>query len=231
MSGDDASLDACEERLGVRFQDRDLLRAALTHASSKSLQGRSNERMEFLGDAVLQLAVSERLFRSRPDLEEGEMTKARAQTVNRRTLAAAARALALERFVIVGRMFESPASVVESVLADAMEAVIAAVYLDAGFDAARDFVLARVGGDLDRAVEAPGAKDWKSLFSRFAQESGRATPTYAVLSVAGPDHELTFEVAALYDGRRFGPCYGRSKKEAEQRAARAALRALGAPGA
>lgn len=218
-----------ERLLGLAFKDRDLLRAALTHASAKAEEGRSNERLEFLGDAVLGLVVSEHLYARFPDFDEGRMSKVRSQVVGRRNLAEIGAALGLKDCVVVGRMFADPAAIADSVLSNAVEAVIAALYLDAGFDAARDFVLRHAAASVDRAVAAPEARDWKSVFSAWAQSKGMRTPVYVVLSTAGADHEKTFEVVAGLEGRRFRPSYGRNKQEAEQRAARAALRELGGP--
>jgi ribonuclease III len=218
-----------EARLGLQFRDKDLLRAALTHASLKTEEGRSNERLEFLGDAVLGLVVSEHLYARFPDFDEGRMSKTRAQVVSRRHLAELGAEVGLKDCILVGRMFAEPSKIADSVLSNAVEAVIAALYLDAGYEAARDFVLRRAAASIERAASSPEARDWKSLFSTWAQARGRATPTYVVLSTAGADHEKTFEVCASLEGRRFSPSYGRNKQEAEQRAARAALRELGEP--
>jgi ribonuclease III len=229
VKDEDDVVSAAEAAFGLSFRNRDLLRAALTHASAKPEEGRSNERLEFLGDAVLDFLVADYLYADRPTFDEGGLSKARARVVNKETLAAAARSLGLERRLVVGRTFAAPGKLSDSVLSDAFEAIVAAVYLDAGVDAARTFALPKLEAALKAALEGGDDRDWKSIFSAYAQALGKATPTYVVLSSAGPDHQKTFEVAAEWDSKRFPSSYGRGKREAEARAARAALRALGRP--
>jgi ribonuclease III len=217
----------CEERLGHVFADRDLLHAALTHASTKVTAGRSNERLEFLGDAVLGMIVSSVLFREHPTFEEGRMTKIRAQVVSRRSLADIGRELGLDEFLVVGKMFATREHIAASVLSNALEALVAAVHLDAGLDGATRFVERHFRGAIERAVAEPTGRDWKSVLSQWAQQEDLGTPHYVLLSTAGADHARTFEVCAAIARRRFRASFGRSKKEAEQRAARAALQDLG----
>jgi ribonuclease-3 len=231
MTGD-ATLDPptlarCEERLGHRFGDRDLLLAALAHASHKIACGRSNERLEFLGDAILGMIVSRILFEEHPEFEEGRLTKARAQIVSRRSLAEVGQRVGLQEFLLVGKMFATREHIAASVLSNALEAVVAAIYLDAGCDAATLFVERHLRPTIDHACEEPGGRDWKSLLGQWAQGGGQPTPRYVLISTAGADHMRTFEVCVGLSRRRFRPAFGRSKKEAEQRAARAALRELG----
>lgn len=218
-----------EARLGMTFQRREHLRDALTHASTKPEHGATNERLEFLGDAILGLVVAEHLFNTRPDFEEGRLSKVRAHAVSRRTLAEVARKLGLADCLYVGKMFPTPESIADSVLSNAFEAVIAAVYLDRGYDAACAFALKLVAPALEEAAAAPEARDWKSLFSAYAQARQTPTPVYVVLAAEGKDHEKVFEIAAELAGRRFPSARGRNKREAEQSAARAALRELGEP--
>src|SRR3990167_9075378 len=139
------SLDACEDLLGHRFGQRELLRRALTHASAKEAARPSNERLEFLGDAILGLAISEQLFRACPDFAEGDLTQARSAIVSARALAEKAGALGLERFLHVGKGLALGSSISSSVLADLFEACVAAIYLDAGLEAARAFILGQLG--------------------------------------------------------------------------------------
>jgi ribonuclease-3 len=231
MSGpallDPATRARCEERLGHRFADRDLLLAALTHASTKLAAGRSNERLEFLGDSVLGAVVSRILFDEHPDYEEGRLTKARAQIVSRRSLAEIGEGLGLQEFVVVGKMFASREQIAASVLSNAVEALVAAVFLDGGLEAAIAFVDRHFRAAIDHAATEPGGRDWKSMLGQRSQAGTAPSPRYVVLSTAGADHSRTFEVCVSIGGRRFRPAFGRSKKEAEQRAARAALRELG----
>jgi ribonuclease III len=224
---DPKTLDRCEERLGYRFSDRDLLLAALTHASTRLAAGRSNERLEFLGDAILGAIASRILFQEHPDFEEGRLTKARAHIVSRRSLAEIGQRLALHEFLVVGKMFATRDHIASSLLSNAVEALVAAIFLDRGLDAATAFVERHFRGLIQHAVSEPGGRDWKSLLLHWAQSGADAAPRYVVLSTAGADHSKTFEVCVGLGRRRFRAAFGKSKKEAEQRAARAALRELG----
>jgi ribonuclease III len=223
---DPPTLERCESRLGYRFSERDLLLSALTHASTKLAAGRSNERLEFLGDAVLGTIVSRILFEEHPDFEEGRMTKARAQIVSRHSIAEIGQKLGLQEFVVVGKMFATREHIASSVLSNAVEALVAAIYLDGGIDAATAFVERHFRGLIEHAATEPGGRDWKSLLGQWAQTNGQPAPKYVVLSIAGADHSKTFELVAAIGRRRFPAAFGRSKKEAEQRAARTALREL-----
>lgn len=223
---DPAALERCEAKLGHRFADRDLLLAALTHASTKVSSGRSNERLEFLGDAILGAIASRILFEEREDFEEGRLTKARAHIVSRRSLAEIGQNLGLHEFVVVGKMFATRDHIASSVLSNAVEALVAAVFLDGGLDAATAFVERHFRPLIDHAAMEPGGRDWKSLLGQWAQVNADQTPKYLVLSTAGADHSKTFEVCVAMGRRRFRAAFGRSKKEGEQRAARAALREL-----
>jgi ribonuclease III len=225
---DSAALVRCEERLGYRFTDRDLLLAALTHASTKLDAGRSNERLEFLGDAILGAIASHMLFDEHPDFEEGRLTKARAHIVSRKSLAEIGQKLGLQEFLVVGKMFATRAHIASSLLSNAVEALVAAIFLDSGLKEATAFVERHFRVLIQHAVSEPGGRDWKSLLLHWAQNASEAAPRYVVLSTAGADHSKTFEVCVGLGRRRFRAAFGKSKKEAEQRAARAALRELGA---
>lgn len=220
-------LGACEEVLGYVFKDKELLQRALTHSSSKTAFNHSNERLEFLGDAILGAVVSFYLYAHHPDFQEGRMTKVKSQVVSRRSLALKARELALAPHLIVGRMFVTPKEITNSILSNALEAVIAAVFIDGGLEEAYGFVVRHFQDAIETAADEPGQRDYKSWLGQWAQKNRLEAPGYGVLSVAGPDHGRTFEVATNVGNRRFPPGFGRSKKEAEQRAARAALHELG----
>ncbi|MCA9322614.1 MAG: ribonuclease III [Planctomycetes bacterium] len=223
----DNKLEVLEARIDYRFRDRSLLVQALTHGSAKSTERKSNERLEFLGDAILDLVISAILFEDHPDLDEGWMTKVRAQTVSRRSLYTVARSLNLRDCMIVGRMFEHPSQLSDSILADAVEAIIAAVYVDGGIDAARAFCVREFRVTLDEALRAPGTTDYKSLLGQWAQRVHQRYPRYRVLSINGPDHELVFEVSVRVGDQDLATASGSSKKVAEQRAARIALESIG----
>ena len=219
----DEQLERFEALLGHAFGDRTLLLNALVHGSSKATSGEDNERLEFLGDAVLGAVVSSRLYETYPDFQEGRMTKVRSQVVSRRNLALRARGLSFDRFVIVGRMFRDRDTIADSILSNAFEAVIGAVFLDGGWGAARDFVLRHLDEDIRQAALDPGRRDYKSLLGEWAQQQLQENPVYRLISTSGPDHTRVFEVAARVGGRSFPTATGSSKKEAEQEAARLAL--------
>ena len=219
--------------LGFRFRDPGLLRRALTHRSYCNEHGldatESYERLEFLGDAVLQLVMSAHLYRRFPDADEGRLTKARASLVRDAALARAARRWGLGGRLRVGRgVEESGGREQDSTLAAAVEAVLAAVYLDQGFEAAREFVGVNMMDELAAAVSGP--ENAKSRLQEYLQGLGRATPVYRVVGREGPDHSPVFTVEAVVDGAAAGVGRGGKKAEAERAAAEAALAALAMPG-
>jgi ribonuclease-3 len=224
-------LAAAEERLGHRFRDRALLAQALTHSSGKSEAAPSNERLEFLGDSVLGAVVARHLFETQPGWDEGELTRVKSAVVSAATLAEAARALDLGALAVVGKGMSGRA-LPASLLANVFEAVTAAIYLDAGLEAAERFVLARLGATVERIAREEVAKNWKSILQQYAQRAFAVTPTYRTLAESGPEHQKRFLVIAMIGARgEVGRGEGRSKKEAEQRAAESTLRALLGPDA
>ncbi len=217
-----------ETALGYRFEDPALLEQALTHRSyaSEHHDAEDNERLEFVGDAVLQLVVTEYLFITQPDLSEGQMAKVRAGCVNRVELAAVAREIGLGDALRLGvGERQSRGADKSSILADAMEALIAAIYVDGGIAAARRVVLAHWESIIDAKAESPGRRDYKTrLQERLATEGDR--PRYA-MDVDGPDHARVFTAVVSVGEAVLGSGSGASKKEAQQAAARVALAALG----
>ena len=228
-NGDDAPrrVSECERVLGYTFNAPETLVRALTHSSSRTAFSGSNERLEFLGDAILGAVVSLYLYAHHPEFQEGRMTKVKSQVVSRRSLALKARDIGLAPHLVVGRMFPNPKSITNSILSNALEAIIAAVFVDGGLDAAYEFVIRHFEDAIATASDEPGQRDFKSWLGQWAQQNHMENPGYVVLSTAGPDHTKTFEMSVTLGKRRFFPAWGRSKKEAEQRAARAALRELG----
>lgn len=224
-----------EARLGYRFRDIGLLEQALTHRSRAHEDATGgvfdNESLEFLGDAVLGLLMADRLFREFPDYDEGRKSKLKAWLVSARTLARLGARLGLGDFVLLGRGEEqSGGRGKQAILADSYEAVIAAIYLDGGLDAARRFV-EREFADLLAEARAHGdsfdlTADYKSALQEFLQGQGRSRPEYRVTGQTGPDHRKRFRVEVRLDGETLAAAEGRSKKEAAQRAARAALERL-----
>jgi len=219
-------MDACQERLEYRFEDQELLRAALTHASGAEHRLASNERLEFLGDAILGAIVCELLYRRYPDYLEGDLTKIKSIVVSRQTCAKISEELGLEEFLILGKGMTTHPSVPPSLLADVLESLIAAVYLDGGGEAASQFVLRLIEPEIVSAVEGDTGGNYKSLLQQVAQREHGTTPTYQLLDEKGPDHSKCFKICAQVGRRRYQAAWGRNKKEAEQRAARNALSQL-----
>ena len=232
---------AFEERLRYKFSTRELLDRALTHSSAvpelrspgsqeavSSLLPRDNERLEFLGDAVLELLTSEHLLAAFPEWSEGQLSKSRARIVNAGSLEAAARRLRLGEHLRLGRGEEKTGGrEKQTLLADAFEAVVAAVYLDGGLGAARE-VLRRVLFDqaLEERGESISESDRKSALQELLQGQGRAPAEYRVAGESGPDHQKIFQIEVWIDGECVASGEGSTKKEAEQLAARSALEQL-----
>ena len=212
-----------EDALGYRFEDGELLRRALAHRSraAEATTEDSYERLEFLGDAVLQLAVTEYLYREFPDMAEGEMAKVRAAVVDAGTLAVLARDLDVGSALLLGRGEElTGGRDKDSILADAVEALIGAVYVEAGFEQARRLVVERWADLVDRRAEAPGHRDYKTrLQELLARDAIR--PRYEV-SESGPEHDKRFTAEVWAGDRLLGTGVGTAKKRAEQNAARVA---------
>jgi ribonuclease-3 len=221
--------DAIEARLGYRFRDRGLIEHALTHRS-KAAEDPSggvmdNESLEFLGDAVLGFVVADLLFREFPEAREGQKSKVKAAVVSTASLAEVAARLGLGEHLILGRGEEKTGGRRKpALLADTCEAVIAAIYLDGGLAPARAFIERELGPAV-RAARAPGfvGRDHKSKLQEHLQGSGRPAPAYRVSAEVGPEHRKQFHVHVLVDGEVLAEGVGRTKKEAEQEAAREAL--------
>src|SRR3954453_11854025 len=216
-------------QLGGELPD-DLVQRAVTHRSYAYENGGlpTNERLEFHGDSVLGLVVTEELYRRHPDLPEGQLAKLRAAVVNARALAGVARVLDVGRFLRLGRGEEASGGRDKpSILADAVEALIGAYYLDRGVEPARELVLRLFAGLLDEAAKLGAGLDWKTSLQELAAGRSLGVPEYDVTE-SGPDHEKSFEATAVVGGRRVGIGQGRSKKEAEQRAAERAWHELSA---
>lgn len=213
------------------FTNAELLRLALTHRSwcAEHPGEDSNERLEFLGDAVIDLAVATHLYRARPDLPEGEMAKVRAHVVSSPVLADLARRTDLGPELRLGRgEVLSGGHDKTSILADAFEAVVGAIYLDAGWDSARDRVVELLAEPMRRALSEPGEADAKTRLQELAARLGSSAPLYE-LTPSGPDHDKRFDAVVRIDGRVVGRGRGTSKKSAEQEAAREAWATLSDP--
>jgi ribonuclease-3 len=216
------------DRIGHRFEDPSLLDQAMAHRSwcAEQPDRRSNERLEFLGDAVLGLVVAEYTYRTHPELSDGQMSKVRASVVNTRALAEVGLDLGLADHLRLGRGEDlSGGRAKESILADATEALIGAVYLDGGLDDARRLVLDLLADRIAVAVGEPGESDHKSRLQETSVSLGRGVPRYEVEGF-GPDHARSYLATVYVAGQRLGRGEGRSKKDAEQVAARVACGAL-----
>jgi ribonuclease-3 len=222
-----AFLEECQQRIGHRFDDPELLRLALHHASSANHRVQSNERMEFLGDAVLGLVICQTLYERLPEALEGDMTKIKSAVVSRRACAHVARNLRLTEGLVLGQGMETGEHMPSSLAAGTLEAVIAAIYIDGGLEAARRFVLKHMDDILTRATQSQHQFNFKSQLQQWAQRELSATPIYELLDEKGPDHSKCFEIAVSIDGRQFPSAWGPNKKEAEQKAAHLALVTLG----
>lgn len=225
-----SDLTELQERLGYRFERSDLLSLALTHPSvAHDVAGSAqhNQRLEFLGDAVLGLVITNELFSKFPGFGEGPLTKARAQLVNRRTLAAQALRLDLGGHLILSRGEElSGGRVRQSALADCFEAVTGAIFLDGGYVAAQEFILRCFRGGFGELTEIPNLDNPKGELQETLQTNSNHPPEYELTSVSGPDHDRLFECRVKHGGVELGRGLGKSKKEAESMAAVAALKTL-----
>lgn len=216
-------MNEVEKVIGYRFKNKSLLNEALTHSSLN--EGISNERLEFLGDAVLSLIIAEKLYREHPDMDEGDMTLLRALVVEMGSLAEALRNMNIEGSLKVGRQMRT-GELPTRVLAGFFEALLGSVYLDGGLDEASSFVERHLGGILEEALERDLKKDYKSLLQERTQRIFGSNPSYRVVEERGPQHSKWFRVCVEIDGKAFGYGEGRSKKEAEQSAAKEALSSL-----
>jgi ribonuclease-3 len=216
-------LEECQQAIGYRFRQPELLRSALTHASGANTRLASNERMEFLGDSVLGLVTCEQLYLRFPDYQEGDLTKVKSVVVSRRTCARFSRALNLGEFLFLGRGMYQQTVVPSSMLADVYESLVAAIYLDGGLEAARTFILKHLGPEIEQVAEGAHGGNFKSLLQQVAQREFNATPQYILLDEKGPDHSKCFKIAAQIGRHTYAGAWGRNKKEAEQRAAMNAL--------
>ena len=219
-------VEICQDRIGYRFINPELLKSALTHASGAVNRLASNERMEFLGDSVLGFTICEWLFKQHVEYLEGELTQIKSAVVSRRVCARISRDLGLEECLILGKGMQLANGVPKSLLSDVYEAIIAAVYLDGGFDAAREFILRSVHEELQQAVIGHSIGNYKSALQQLSQRDFGSAPVYRLLSESGPDHSKMFQISAEIKNRKFTPAWGRTKKDAEQRAAGNALAEL-----
>lgn len=216
-------MEECEEVIDFRFRDRNLLKRCLTHASIARTRLSSNERLEFLGDAILGVIVCEHLYHRFPEKTEGELTRIKSSVVSRTTCAKVSRRMGLDRFLLLGKGLATHDRVPMSIMAAATESLIAGVYLDGGFEAARTFIERIMVPEIEEATESAHGQNYKSLLQQLAQKSFGETPIYRLLDEKGPDHSKCFNISAVIGSRAYPAAWGPNKKEAEQRAAYNAL--------
>src|SRR5215204_2828288 len=216
-----------EKVLGYTFQNLDLLKESLTHASIADNRLDSNERMEFLGDAVLDLIICEALYRKFPSYQEGDLTKIKSAVVSRKTCAEIANETGLTDLLITGKGISSRESMPSSLAAAVYESIIAALYLDGGFEVVKAYVLRTMAPKIELIAADTHQQNYKAVLQQHAQKALGGTPIYEVLDEKGPDHSKCFEVCVMVDGKRFTSAWGPNKKTAEQKAALLALEELG----
>lgn len=225
-----SDLAALQARLGYSFRDETLLRLALTHPSVAHEQGTPvahNQRLEFLGDAVLQLALTRELYEKFPSYDEGPLTKGRAKLVNRRALGEHGRSIGLGAHLILSRGEELHGGRERSsALADAFEALVGAIFLDGGYEAAREFILREFSRAFGELNTLPVLENPKGELQEFLQSKSSEAPQYQVASATGPDHDRVFECIVRHGGVELARGTGKSKKAAESDAALAALKKL-----
>lgn len=219
----DTVLDECQAAIGYQFTKPELLRAALTHTSGANTRQASNERMEFLGDSVLGLITCEQLYLRFPDYQEGDLTKIKSVVVSRKTCAKFSQELGLGDFLYLGKGMNGYHEMPSNLLADVFEALVAAIFLDGGWDAAREFVLDFIIPEIDAVARDAVGSNAKSMLQQVCQKEYGETPRYLILDEQGPDHNKCFKISAEAAGHRFPSAWGKNKKEAELKAALNAL--------
>ena len=217
-----------EESVGITFKDKDLLKKAFTHRSylnENEAEGiQHNERLEFLGDAVLELVVTSYLYKTYPDNPEGDLTAYRSSLVNTISISEAATILNMNEYLLLSKgESKDTGKARQYILANAYEAIIGAIYLDQGYDVAQKFIALSLFDVLQGIIDKKLYKDAKSYVQELAQEHVSVTPTYEVLNESGPDHDRDFEVGVYFGEELIARGKGKAKQEAEQEAARAAL--------
>jgi len=226
-------LETFQQRIGYQFHDLTLLERALTHKSYANEKGQdleNNERLEFLGDAVIDLIIIDYALKGFPTFSEGELSKLKGALVSETSLAKIARAIGLGQVLRLGKGEERTGGrKKDSLLANSLEAIVAAIYLDCGFEQAYPFIVKLFKDDLEEITIRGGHWDFKSEVQEYIQNRLGSLPSYRVVREEGPDHEKTFEVELLVDGQVYGSGKGRNKKEAEQQAARQVLEKFSSP--
>jgi len=213
------NLAACERALNYRFRDRALLHRCLTHSSIARTRLDSNERLEFLGDAILGTVVCELLFHRFPEKTEGELTRIKSVVVSRTTCAKLSADLRLGDFLRLGKGLSDFDKIPPSVQAAVFESIVAGLYLDGGMEVVKPFLIRLIEPEIEMTVESSHGRNYKSLLQQLVQKNQRGTPIYQLIEEIGPDHLKSFKIAAVVCTDAFPAAWGPNKKEAEQRAA------------
>jgi ribonuclease-3 len=216
----------CEQLIQYEFVDKSLLLAALTHASGADTRLLSNERMEFLGDAILGMVICQHLFDEYPQFLEGDLTKIKSIVVSRSTCARISKRLGLGQCLLVGKGMQNNTKIPNSLLSDVLESLVAAIRIDGGLAAAHDFIARLFFPEVISAVAGELDGNYKSFLQQHAQRHFRTAPVYRLVDEYGPDHQKQFKIRVEIGQREFAPAWGRNKKQAEQRAAHNALAQL-----
>lgn len=216
-----SDLTAFQKEAQARFRDVDLLNLAFTHRScTNEDKSPNNEKLEFLGDSVLGMAVANRLFELLADKAEGDLARVKSYVVSEEALAGVALSLGIDRLILLGKGEEhSGGRAKKAILADALEAIIGAYYIDSGFESATKFVLRLVEPEIEKVLQNRHRKDYKTLLQEYLQKFHRSYPAYRLVKKTGPDHDRTFWIVCGIGEIEYGPVSGKNKKEAEQGAA------------
>ncbi|HUX36316.1 MAG TPA: ribonuclease III [Rectinemataceae bacterium] len=227
-----AELSAFQKEAQARFRDIDLLNLAFTHRScTNEDKSPNNEKLEFLGDSVLGMVVANRLFELLADKAEGDLARVKSYVVSEESLAGISLAFGVDRLLLLGKGEEhSGGRTKKAILADALEAIIGAHYLDSGFEAATKFVLRLVEPEIEKVLQNRHRKDYKTLLQEYLQKFHRSYPAYRLAKKTGPDHDRTFWISCAIGDTEYGPASGKNKKEAEQAAACMAYESIMAGG-
>lgn len=217
---------SCEADLGYEFTNKWYLFEAITHASVANTRLHSYERMEFLGDSILGFVVCEYLFRTYPEWLEGDLTKVKSNVVSRQSCARLGELLNIDQWLVVGKGVGLKGKVPKSLLGNAFESIVAAIYLDGGIETASQFLLPLVIPQVEQAIGGGLEINYKSELQEYTQKRFGMPPSYQLVGDHGPDHDKSFLVAAQVNKKTFDPAWGKNKKEAEQRAAANALAAI-----
>lgn len=223
-------LQLFEKHIGIRFRKLELLNLAFSHrsfANENSGEVDNNEKLEFLGDSVLGLVVSEYLYLTLTDKAEGDLARVKSFVVSEDSLADIAKSIKVDNFILIGKGEEySGGRSKKAILADCMEAIIGAYYIDSGFKASKNFILKYLIPEINKVLEDRHRKDYKTLLQEFVQKKYKSYPRYSLVKKTGPDHDRTFWINVTIDGKDYGPGQGKNKKEAEQNAAGVAYKNL-----